>query len=521
MTSKAKILAGTVSTGAVLADGAVGVSDVTGLQTALDAKADGSTASASVGADLKLYEGTDNGTNFVALKAPNALAADVTWTLPDADGTSGQALTTNGTGALSWGSASRWTLNGSDISYSAGNVIVGAANSLRLADADSSNYIGLKAPSTVAANVTYTLPGTDGTNGQLLTTNGSGTLSWATSGASAWLVSGSNIYYTTGNVGIGTTSPATKLHVKGDWATNNGTFVIDGNSGQRFSGLTLQNNGAAKTFFYHDNTDSLTWLGTGVSEPLVFTTNNAERARILSDANPTLRIGNGDYTKTNNIDFFHQYLTPAQSARIQALSGTDYETILRFMTYDGTFGGGGSVLEAFRINRQQEVLIGYTSDNGNYKLQVNSQIFATSATIATSDARYKENVDTLGSCLDVVKALRPVSYTWKPQQDIKRLDDEGNEVMVREAHNFPEGTQVGFIAQEVQQVLADKPWFGSVVKENVRAEVTDKDGAVLAPEEQFYGIAETNLIAILTKAIQEQQAMIEQLKADVAALKGN
>jgi hypothetical protein len=64
-------------------------------------------------------------------------------------------------------------------------VQIGSAKSLRLADADSSNYVGLKSPATVATNVTYTLPGTDGTSGQSLTTNGSGTLSFATAGASA------------------------------------------------------------------------------------------------------------------------------------------------------------------------------------------------------------------------------------------------------------------------------------------------------------------------------------------------
>ena len=174
---------------------------------------------------------------------------------------------------------------------------------------------------------------------------------------------------------------------------------------------------------------------------------------------------------------------------------------------------------AMTINSGQEVLIGYSSDNGAYKLQVNSQIFATSATIATSDGRYKENVSTLGGCLDLVKALRPVSFTWKPQQAITRIDDEGEEVVVREPHNFPEGTQVGFIAQEVQEVLDGKPWLGSVIKENIRPAVKDNDGNELAPEEQFYGIAEGNLIAVLTNALQEAVGRIEALEAEVAALK--
>jgi hypothetical protein len=59
---------------------------------------------------------------------------------------------------------------------------VNAANELRLADTDSSHYVGFKAPGTVSTNRIWTLPAADGTNGQVLSTNGSGTLSWATAG---------------------------------------------------------------------------------------------------------------------------------------------------------------------------------------------------------------------------------------------------------------------------------------------------------------------------------------------------
>jgi hypothetical protein len=55
-----------------------------------------------------------------------------------------------------------------------------AAGELRLADTDSSNYVGFKSPGTVSANQVWTLPSADGTNGQVLQTSGTGTLSFTT-----------------------------------------------------------------------------------------------------------------------------------------------------------------------------------------------------------------------------------------------------------------------------------------------------------------------------------------------------
>jgi len=58
------------------------------------------------GASIRLPEDTDNGSNYVALKAADNLAANLTLTLPSADGTSGQVLQTNGSGVLSFASVS-------------------------------------------------------------------------------------------------------------------------------------------------------------------------------------------------------------------------------------------------------------------------------------------------------------------------------------------------------------------------------------------------------------------------------
>jgi hypothetical protein len=66
------------------------------------------------------------------------------------------------------------------------NVTLNAQSDARFADADSSNYVGFQAPAVVAANLTWTLPAADGTNGQILSTDGSGILAWvADTGASA------------------------------------------------------------------------------------------------------------------------------------------------------------------------------------------------------------------------------------------------------------------------------------------------------------------------------------------------
>jgi len=148
------------------------------------------------------------------------------------------------------------------------------------------------------------------------------------------------------------------------------------------------------------------------------------------------------------------------------------------------------------------LLIGYTASNGAYKLQVNSQIFATSSTIATSDARYKQNVTTLTGALTVVQALRPVSFDWKKHP----------------IHNFDtDNTTVGFLAQEVQQALTDKPYLNSIIKKNIcviEPAVKDDNGNITktAVTEEFLGIAEGNMIALLTAAIQELKAEFDQYK---------
>lgn len=65
--------------------------------------AQGAAPTATTGGEVRVYEGTDNGGNYVALKAPASVAANTAFTLPPADGTSGQYLKTDGSGNLTFG----------------------------------------------------------------------------------------------------------------------------------------------------------------------------------------------------------------------------------------------------------------------------------------------------------------------------------------------------------------------------------------------------------------------------------
>jgi hypothetical protein len=284
-------------------------------------------------------------------------------------------------------------------------------------------------------------------------------------------------FSSSGNVGIGTTSPAVALDVvraSADSQVRAYTGTVD-----------------LRMWAYHAGAGV---IGTNSAHPLIFAADSlTERMRITTAGN--VGIGTTSPSKKGSVGtagtdgFAIQYSPTSQEVfSVTANTGTGETKFFCDTNYFQTFYTNNS--EKMRVNTDGYLLVGYTSSNGSYKLQVNSQIFATDPTIATSDGRYKQNVVSLQSGLDVIEKLNPVTFNWK-DHDI---------------HNFESGTQVGFIAQEVKEVLADTPYLDSVIKRN---ELKRDDGSV----EEFYGMADAKLIPVLVKAIQELKAEIDLLKA--------
>lgn len=193
--------------------------------------------------------------------------------------------------------------------------------------------------------------------------------------------------------------------------------------------------------------------------------------------------------------------TTGTSASFQALNSSGATHVNCFASAkEWVFASNAAVTgSTLRLDTNKYALVGYEASNGSYRLQVNGVIYATSGTIATSDARYKTNVAPIADALGLVEKLKPVSFDWKKHP----------------VHDFQEGTTVGFLAQDVELAMQDRPYLDAIVRKN---HCTLPDGS----KEEFMGIAEGNLVSILTAAIKELTAeyrsTVQQLEERIAQL---
>lgn len=141
----------------------------------------------------------------------------------------------------------QWTnLAGGHINFAGGRVgvgnaapsealdVVGNANvagAVRL-KSTTTNFVELSAPAGLSATRSFVLPSTLGATGEVLTTDGSGNLTWsAASSGSKWLENSGNVYRSSGRVGIGTSAPAVELEILANVNGSTGVLAQNASSG--------------------------------------------------------------------------------------------------------------------------------------------------------------------------------------------------------------------------------------------------------------------------------------------------
>ena len=109
----------------------------------------------------------------------------------------------------------------------------------------------------------YTLTGLRGSNGQVLTSDGSGKVKWTSSAASLWNVSGTDINYIAGNVGIGTSTPTLNLVVTD--STDDAIVGLHAASATKDTYVAYFSNGSAKFVSGYDQSSDAFKIGANIT----------------------------------------------------------------------------------------------------------------------------------------------------------------------------------------------------------------------------------------------------------------
>jgi len=411
---------------------------------------------------------------------------------------------TLGTGANPW--------DFSNITFSTWNGFNSLTERMRITNTGNVG-IGTNSPDTL-----LTVNGTSGTKSFALVNSGGGTRADFIISENDGLYINSNegatsraIYFqtggttkttiaSTGNLGIGTSSPSDILH-----ASSSLPRIISDTS-TRFAVFNLYHQGSEKGAFYLDNQNKQIIVeanGDNTYETK-FNTAGSERMKITSAGVVTLgntayapRIqfrtgGSTTYSATINTDSKNDYISINGGDSTGYASGADIGLVGANRYGTATAGqlelGAGSATN----NTNYGYIAFYTANTLRMQISFNGAIGTTAGgtnIYNPSDVRLKRNISRVSYGLNEILALNPSKFNWRE----KFAPSEENKDML------------GFIAQEVQTIIPEAvESFGQDVHVN-----TDN---IEYTVENPLRVNEKFIIPVLVKAIQELKAELDELK---------
>ena len=474
-----------------------------------------------------------NGDRFQVNSSGDLIRIDgVVYNWPSTQGSADEVLTNDGTGNLTWEPGggggvgvgvqnfiTKWdtaTTLGVSLLYDNNSAVgvnslnppalftVGSTNGFRVNN--SGNLIRVN-------NVGYSWPSSQGSPDEVLTNDGSGNLTWepAGGGGDIWDTGGStplggggqDVYFQNNNdyLGLGTNTPQEQLDLTASMRLTSGTTISGGvTSGAIFKGsqMFMHNAGIETTFLglgagNMSPGTSATAVGRNAMSSASGSWSTAVGHNALSQASGGSNTGVGYSSLSANTSGFANTAVGTTSLQSNGTGSNNVavgaSALLTNSSGSGNVGigsgadtSGGGLSNAIAIgngavvNASNKVRIG---DSGMtvYETQV--------AWTTGSDARFKKEIIGSDLGLDFIMSLRPVSY---------RLKNEDSSA----------GLSYGFIAQEVEAALDGK---------NTKIVNTQPDG------ENLKYMRYDDLFAPITKAIQEQQEQIEDLKKENKELK--
>jgi hypothetical protein len=307
------------------------------------------------------------------------------------------------------------------------------------------------------------------------------------------------LYVTTANdIGVGTSSPALKTHfigASGNPATSGTTqtgilrLQATGTNGV----LDFSMNGTTAALMQATNSTNL-----GTKYPIAINPNGGNvgigTTSPTSAAGTALSIRGALGDNRGGVEFTNQ--TPSTgsvignlrftgSAVMEVLTGTT-STTGQFNFY--TVNASGT--NGLRMMISQDGHVGInTATPGTFFLNVNGTTACT-GNAWTSDGKFKTNVDGVEDALKIINQLKPKTYFF----------DTANVYGM----NFQSARQYGFIAQDLEKILPE------LVTSASKAADVDSSGNIIHQAVTYKAVYYTELIAILTKGIQEQQKTLEK-----------